>query len=637
MQKYKLSTYVIIAFFTLFSESALSIVNSYINTKVSPADNFFKHATTGRPIITSIFEDSQYALEQKISSCIQSNEKADNIVGNMYQSLINEQSYQKILEQAGTIFAEIDGIDINDKHGIVAEIARLNKLGAFGGMDIMVAYPNATSALAVYIVQGDSVIDFNGLSRFVPNTLFNPTDKANVERVKSLNGEFIKLNDVKNTGVDGFIKVQLSDLTKENPDFWTTYFTAHRIFGKVNEVYIKPKPANTSSGIDLIYGNKPYSVSEWKTYLKFAYLNAFVDILEQQNMMHNRDKQNQKRVEHILQRRISGELGRLCFVKEMQNQGEVLKIADNILKVYNSSIISASYIDVNKKTPKQWISDDTKKDMLEKLSFLRVEIGYEQLVAVAGYSALQITPNDPLGNAMKLIEFEYQHRIDQINTRTGHSAYWGMSITDPSPVYLTNENIVVIPLGALMEPLFIRGNDAFNYAVFGFFFGHEVGHAFDIGMVNDSFYVWKRGDDKKKFADKINKLEQQYGNYHKRSKITISEDVADNLGFAMASIAYQIFLNQSPNGQIPKKEEGKQDVPDMSDIRAFYYDFAQLFTSYYNISPDDPHSSGEYRVNGVLKNQDKFYDIFHVGPKDGMYLVPAEDVDCGKKCRVKFW
>jgi|GEM_PF-5141578 len=80
-------------------------------------------------------------------------------------------------------------------------------------------------------------------------------------------------------------------------------------------------------------------------------------------------------------------------------------------------------------TPKKWISDDTKILMFEKLAALRIEIGYEQLVTDEGYSELSITPDDPLGNAMELMEFDYKYRVARINVRTGHTMQ-GKMITD---------------------------------------------------------------------------------------------------------------------------------------------------------------------------------------------------------------
>ncbi|HAM23237.1 MAG TPA: hypothetical protein DCQ04_13410 [Actinobacteria bacterium] len=43
----------------------------------------------------------------------------------------------------------------------------------------------------------------------------------------------------------------------------------------------------------------------------------------------------------------------------------------------------------------------------------------------------------------------------------------------------------------------------------------------------------------------------------------------------------------------------------------------------------DPHSPPEYRVLGVLVNNDDFISAFEVGPGDGMWKEPQE--------RVKIW
>jgi putative endopeptidase len=43
----------------------------------------------------------------------------------------------------------------------------------------------------------------------------------------------------------------------------------------------------------------------------------------------------------------------------------------------------------------------------------------------------------------------------------------------------------------------------------------------------------------------------------------------------------------------------------------------------------DPHSPGQYRVNGVLVNMPEFYAAFGVKEGDGMYVPPSQ--------RVKIW
>jgi len=42
-----------------------------------------------------------------------------------------------------------------------------------------------------------------------------------------------------------------------------------------------------------------------------------------------------------------------------------------------------------------------------------------------------------------------------------------------------------------------------------------------------------------------------------------------------------------------------------------------------------PHSPGEFRANGIVRNIDAWYDAFNVTPEDAMYIPPEK--------RVKIW
>ena len=43
----------------------------------------------------------------------------------------------------------------------------------------------------------------------------------------------------------------------------------------------------------------------------------------------------------------------------------------------------------------------------------------------------------------------------------------------------------------------------------------------------------------------------------------------------------------------------------------------------------DPHSPPYYRVNGVVRNFDEWYEAFNVTPEDDLYLPPEE--------RIRIW
>jgi len=73
----------------------------------------------------------------------------------------------------------------------------------------------------------------------------------------------------------------------------------------------------------------------------------------------------------------------------------------------------------------------------------------------------------------------------------------------------------------------------------------------------------------------------------------------------------------------------------MTGDQRFFIGWAQVWAVKYTPENQamrilsDPHSPGEFRVNGVLPNIPGFYEAFGIQPNHGMYLKPAD--------RVKIW
>ena len=104
--------------------------------------------------------------------------------------------------------------------------------------------------------------------------------------------------------------------------------------------------------------------------------------------------------------------------------------------------------------------------------------------------------------------------------------------------------------------------------------------------------------------------------------MTLGENIGDNSGIAIAYKAYRLSLKGKPATVL----DGK------SGDERFYTGFATIWR---NKSRDpalirqltsDPHSPGEWRTNGTLRNQTPFYEAFNVKPGDGMYLSPEQRV-----------
>jgi endothelin-converting enzyme/putative endopeptidase len=81
---------------------------------------------------------------------------------------------------------------------------------------------------------------------------------------------------------------------------------------------------------------------------------------------------------------------------------------------------------------------------------------------------------------------------------------------------------------------------------------------------------------------------------------------------------------------------GKAPVIDgYSGNQRFFLGYGQLWRSLYTdgflrrITLTDPHSPGEFRVNGVLRNFAPWYESFGVTPANALYLPP--------EARISIW
>jgi putative endopeptidase len=76
-------------------------------------------------------------------------------------------------------------------------------------------------------------------------------------------------------------------------------------------------------------------------------------------------------------------------------------------------------------------------------------------------------------------------------------------------------------------------------------------------------------------------------------------------------------------------------IDGLTGDQRFFLAWAQVWRSaqreenYRNRLRTDNHSPEEYRVNGVVRNLDEWYEAFGVKPGDAMYLPPEE--------RVRIW
>lgn len=282
-----------------------------------------------------------------------------------------------------------------------------------------------------------------------------------------------------------------------------------------------------------------------------------------------------------------------------------------------------------------WMSADTKKAALDKLDAFYVKIGYPN--KWKDMSGLTIDPKlsyyENVQNCRK-----FWNEWD-INYRAGKPVDKDEWFTTPQTVnayYNPTTNEICFPAGILQRPFFDpEADDAFNYGAIGVVIGHEMTHGFDDQGrnydKNGNMIDWWTASD----AENFNKRAQVCVDFfsaikvlpdlNANGKLTLGENIADHGGLQVSYNAYKNATKDAP----------LKEIDGLTADQRFFLAYAGVWAANIteeeirNRTKSDPHSLGEWRVNGALPHIDAWYEAFNVKPTDKLYL-PADK-------RVKLW
>ena len=280
-----------------------------------------------------------------------------------------------------------------------------------------------------------------------------------------------------------------------------------------------------------------------------------------------------------------------------------------------------------------WMSDATKVEAYRKLSTFRPKIGYPS--KWKDYSSVTIKPNDLLGNAIAMRQYNRADQNRRIGQKTDREE-WGMTPQTVNAYYNSTFNEIVFPAAILQPPFFdVNADPAVNYGGIGAVIGHEMGHGFDDqGSKSDADGIqrnWWTDADRARFDARTKALGAQYNSYCPlpgqcvNGGLTMGENLGDLGGLSMAYTAYQLSLKGKP----------APVIGGLTGDQRFYLAWAQVWRGKYrdeallNLIKTNPHSPSMYRANGPLRNIDAWYKAFNVKPGDAMYLPPEQ--------RVRIW
>jgi predicted metalloendopeptidase len=644
------------------------IASQYIESSVRPQDDFFEYLN-GKWLKTveipsdksswgSFMELRENTLPQlrgiieKVASTNAAKGTNEQRIGDFYASFMDEAR----LEQLGAtpLKGELDKIAaLKDKSELPALLAHLGKIGVGVPFDFGIHQDNKDSTKYVadigqgglgmpdrdyYLKLEDKKLAETKAKyqQHVEKMLAMAGDKnaaANAKAIVDFETEIAKVQWTKvelRDPIKAYNKVNLADMDKVAPGFdWKTWLDATGLSGKSTYVIVG-QPTYLKAFVDV--SNKT-SIDTWKAYLALHLIESYGSFLSKNFVderfdFYGRTLSGVKEMEPRWKRgvgaveRSQGEaLGSLYVAQYFpaERKARMEALVKNLLAAYKESINKLD-----------WMSPATKKEAQAKLAKFTPKIAYPN--KWKDYSKLVVSRDDLVGNVMRSRVVEADREINKLGKPIDREE-WGMTPQTINAYYNPEMNEIVFPAAILQPPFFdANADDAVNYGGIGAVIGHEISHGFDDQGAqydgNGNLRDWWTASDHKNFKAKTTALVNQYNafeplpGYHVNGELTLGENIADNSGLAIAYKAYHISL----------KGKKAPVIGGMTGDQRLYAGWAQVWRSKMREQQQivqvktDPHSPGQFRANGTLKNQPGFYEAFGVKQGDKMYLAPKDRV-----------
>lgn len=277
-----------------------------------------------------------------------------------------------------------------------------------------------------------------------------------------------------------------------------------------------------------------------------------------------------------------------------------------------------------------WMSDSTKANAHKKLDRFYVKIGYPN--RWTDYSQLTIDPSKSFyENVLAARFFAHDKHIAEKAGKPVDREEWHMTPQTVNAYYNPTTNEICFPAGILQRPFFdAKADAAFNYGAIGVVIGHEMTHGFDDqGRQYDAdgnLHDWWTAHDAKGFEERANLYTEFFNaievlpGLHCNGKFTLGENLADHGGLM---VSFNAFKNATAKKPLKSKDGF---TPEQRFFLAYAGVWGQNITEQEirNRVKRDPHSLGEWRVNGALPHIDAWYEAFGVKKGDKMFIPESE-------------
>ncbi len=279
-----------------------------------------------------------------------------------------------------------------------------------------------------------------------------------------------------------------------------------------------------------------------------------------------------------------------------------------------------------------WMTATTRRRAVVKFDRFAAMIGHPD--RFRSYARVRVTPDDSFGNRRRARRFEVERRIARIGGPVDRTE-WGMTPPTVNAYFTPTQNEIFFPAGILQPPFFdATMDDAVNFGGIAVVIGHEITHGYDDqGRKFDAegtLRSWWSPADEREFRRRARRIVAQYSRFEPlpglklNGALTAGENIADLGG---VSLAFEALARRLARGRTPRRRVGG-----FTPEQRFFLSYGQIWRG--NARPQevrrrvltDPHSPGEYRVNGVLANLPEFWRAFGVTPGSPMRQPPGRQV-----------
>jgi putative endopeptidase len=397
---------------------------------------------------------------------------------------------------------------------------------------------------------------------------------------------------------------------------WSQFFEAAGLGSQ--QAFVAWQPQAIQGGAALV---ESQPLSAWLDYLRLRTLDEHADVLPrafQESFVAVHGPRKPDAVQATLGTLIAPLYAERYFPDAQK--ARVNLIARNVSAAFRRRVETVS-----------WLSPASRKAALAKIDAVYFGVGYPE--RWPDYSPLVMNAADPIGNRLRLAQWNYGQVLARVGQPVDLHAWW-ITPQTPGAVLLFNQNAYNFAAALLQAPKYdANASDAMNYGAIGAIIGHELSHFVDtLGADYDTRGAkthWWTAEDMASYAAAAAPLARQYSNYsvasgeHLDGKAMQVENVADLAGLNAAFDAYRATLGDRAGDAAFRRQQDRE----------FFLGFARAWRSRYSDEglrkqAATDHAPEKFRI-ATVRNLDAWYEAFDVAPGQKLYLEP--------KARVRVW